>query len=208
MALIDAGIDPSHPWLGGGMGPTFPILGGADLVDRDDDPRATGPMDAHGTEMASLLLRSPALAGLPPDRVPRLLAYRVVAPEPVGGRLRPLARTDRVLAALERAVDPDGDGSTGDAAQVILLGLAGGFEGGGLDPVAQALAGADRVGATVVAPGGQRRPHLRAARLGGRPRGRPDGHRRGRRVRGLTPPGWPTPRSAWGPPPRSSGPCP
>ena len=83
MALIDAGIDPSHPWLGGGIGPTFPIIGGADLVDGDSDPRpgeADPSIEAHGTQMASLLLRSPALAGLPPDRVPRLLAYRVVAP--------------------------------------------------------------------------------------------------------------------------------
>jgi Subtilase family/PA domain len=158
VALIDAGIDPSHPWLGGGMGPTFPIIGGADLVDRDDDPRSADPLEAHGTEMASLMLRSPALDGLPPDRVPRLLAYRVVAPEPVGGRLRPLARTDRVLAALERAVDPDGDGATGDGAEVILLGVAGGFEGAGVDPVARALAAADRVGATVVAPAGNDGP--------------------------------------------------
>ena len=161
VALIDAGVDVAHPWLGGGIGPTFPVLGGADLVDGDGDPRpsATDPaMEAHGTQMASLLLRSPALAGLPPDRVPRLLAYRVVAPEPVGGRLRPLARTDRVLAALERAVDPDGDGDTADGAEVILLGLADGFAGGGIDPVSDALAAADRIGATVVAPAGNDGP--------------------------------------------------
>ena len=158
VALIDTGIDPSHPWLGGGMGPTFPVIGGADLVDRDDDPRTTDPAEAHGTQIASLLLRSPALAGLPPERVPRLLAYRVVAPEPVGGRLRPLARTDRVLAALERAVDPDGDGATGDGAEVILLSLAGGIDGAGLDPVAEALAAADLLGATVVAPAGNDGP--------------------------------------------------
>ena len=28
IALIDAGVDASHPWLGGGIGPTFPIIGG------------------------------------------------------------------------------------------------------------------------------------------------------------------------------------
>ena len=161
IALIDAGVDVSHPWLGGGIGPTFPIVGGADLVDGDDDPRpaaADAAFEAHGTQMASLVLRSPSLAGLAPADVPRLLAYRVVAPEPVGGRLRPLARTDRVLAALERAVDPNGDGDTADTAEVILLGLAGSFAGGGVDPVSEALAGADRVGATVVAPAGNDGP--------------------------------------------------
>jgi subtilase family protein/PA domain-containing protein len=115
-------------------------------------------MEAHGTQMASLVLRSPALAGLAPSDVPRLLAYRVVAPEAVGGRVRPLARTDRVLAALEDAVDPNGDGDTADAAQVILLGLAGSFDGGGESPLADALASADRVGATVVAPAGNDGP--------------------------------------------------
>lgn len=171
IALIDAGIDPTHPWLGGGMGPTFPIIGGADLVRRDGNPTAD-PFDiaseAHGTQMASLVLRSPALRGLPPSRAPRLLAYRVVAPEPVGGRLRPLARSDRVLAALERAVDPNLDGETRDAAKVILLGLAASFDGGGVDPVAQALAEADRVGATVVVPAGNDGPtYSRPGAVGG-----------------------------------------
>ena len=161
IALIDAGIDPSHPWLGGGMGPTFPIIGGADLVDGDGDPRADGAdpaLEAHGTQMASLVLRSEALQGLPPAAVPRLLAYRVVAPEAVGGRVRPLARSDRVLAALEDAVDPDGNGDTSDAAAVILLGLSSGLAAAGTDPVADAAAEAERVGSTVVAPAGNDGP--------------------------------------------------
>ncbi len=161
IALIDAGVDVSHPWLGGGMGPTFPIIGGADLVDGDADPRADGAdpaLEAHGTQMASLVLRSEALQGLPPAAVPRLLAYRVVAAEAVGGRMRPLARSDRVLAALEHAVDPDGDGDPSDAAAVILLGLASGLDAAGTDPVADAAAAAERVGATVVAPAGNDGP--------------------------------------------------
>jgi hypothetical protein len=118
--------------------------------------------------MASLVLRSGALAGLPPERAPRLLAYRVVAREPVGGRLRPLARSDRVLAALDRAVDPDGDGDTADGAEVILMGLAAGFDGGGIDPVAQALRAADRAGATVVVPAGNDGPtYSRPGSVGG-----------------------------------------
>ena len=155
--------------------------------------RATTPADpaaeGHGTQMASLVLRSAALAGLPPARTPRLLAYRVVAREAVGGRLRPLARTDRVLAALDRAVDPDGDGDPSDGAEVILMGLAAGFDGGGIDPVAQALAAADRVGATVVVPAGNdgptySRPGSVGARRPPRRRSRPAACRR------------PTPRTA------------
>ena len=118
--------------------------------------------------MASLVLRSPALAGLPAARAPRLLAYRVVAREAVGGRLRPLARTDRVLAALDRAVDPNEDGDTADGADVILMGLTAGFDGGGVDPVAQALEAADRVGATVVVPAGNDGPTFaRPGSIGG-----------------------------------------
>ncbi len=161
IALIDGGVDASHPWLGGGIGPTFPIIGGADLVGGDDDPSpdpADPGADAHGTQMASLVLRSAALEGLPAAEVPRLLAYRVLAREAVGGRLRPLARTDRVLAALERAADPDRNGDPSDTAEVILVGLAAGFEGGGVDPVADAVAAADRAGATVVVPSGNDGP--------------------------------------------------
>ncbi len=171
IALIDSGIDPSHPWLGGGIGPTYPVIGGYDVVGGDDDP-TYDPADAagegHGTQMAGLVLRSAALAGLPPERAPRLLAYRVVAREPAGGRLRPLARTDRVLAALDRAADPDGDGDPADGAEVILMGLAGGLDGGGVDPVAMALAAADRVGATVVVPAGNDGPtYARPGSVGG-----------------------------------------
>jgi hypothetical protein len=171
IALIDAGVDASHPALGGGIGPTFPIIGGADLVDGDADPSAD-PADpgaeAHGTQMAGLVLGSTALDGLGPADHPRLLVYRVVAREAVGGRVRPLARTDRVLAALESAVDPDGDGDPADTAEVILLGLAAGFEGTGADPLARALEGAERAGALVVAPAGNDGPSFaRPGTVGG-----------------------------------------
>jgi hypothetical protein len=172
LALIDAGVDAGNPWLGGGMGPTFPIVGGADVVDGDADPSANAAdaaMEAHGTELAGLVLRSPALQGLAPGQVPRLLVYRVVAPEVVDGRTRPLARTDRVLAALEDAVDPNGDGDTSDRASVILLGLARGFAGGGVDPVARALKAADRVGSVVVVPSGNDGPSFGPAGTVGGP---------------------------------------
>jgi Subtilase family/PA domain len=158
IALIDAGIDPAHPALGGAMGPTSLVLGGADLVQGDPDPTGDAEADAHGTSMAALVLRSPLLEGLPPEKMPRLLAYRVVAPESIDGRPTRLARTDRVVAALERAVDPDQNGETSDRSDVILVGLANGFGGAGLDPVARAAQAADRVGSVVVAPAGNDGP--------------------------------------------------
>ena len=161
IAMIDAGIQPEHPWLGGGIGPDRLIVGGADFITGNPGPQASQDgrfAEAHGTEVAGLILRNPALVGLPAERVPRLLAYRVVAREFVDGRVRPLARTDRVLAALERAVDPNLDGNLDDHAEVVLLGVSRSFDGGGPDPIAQAADAADAAGALVVAPAGNDGP--------------------------------------------------
>lgn len=161
IALIDAGIQPEHPWLGGGIGPDRLIVGGADFVSGNAGPQASAEgrfAEAHGTEVAGIVLRSSALDGLPPERMPRLFAYRVVAREFVEGRVRPLARSDRVLAGLERAVDPNTDGNLTDRAEVILLGVSRGFDGGGPDPVEAAVSAADAAGSLVVAPAGNDGP--------------------------------------------------
>jgi len=161
IALIDAAVDASHPWLGGGIGPDRHIVGAVDVVEGDADPSpdmADPAAEAHGTQMASIILRSPALAGLSPATTPRMLVYRVTAREAVDGRVRTLARTDRVLAALEMAVDPNRDGLPDDRAGVIVMGLARGFGADGVDPVASALAAADRAGSVVVVPAGNDGP--------------------------------------------------
>ncbi|MFM9018918.1 MAG: S8 family serine peptidase, partial [Actinomycetota bacterium] len=161
IALIDSAVDAAHPWLGGGIGPANLIIAGSDLVEGDADP-SPDPNDpsgeSHGTQMASIILRSPALAGLPAGVMPRMLVYRVTAREMVDGRVRTLARTDRVLAALEIAMDPNRDGAPEDAADVVVMGVARGFGAGGVDPVARAMAAADRAGAVVVAPAGNDGP--------------------------------------------------
>ena len=81
----------------------------------------------------------------------------------------------RLLAALEAALDPSGDGDCHDGARVIVLGLTDpgvtGFPG---SPVARALRGAAALGAVVVAPRAAgaavvlaaARPGLAAASLG------------------------------------------
>jgi len=161
IALIDAGVHPQHPWLGGGIGNDRLIIGGADLVAGNPTPESlpqTRTREAHGTELAGIVLNSDALRDLSADRMPRMYAYRVVAAETVAGAPRMLARSDRVLAALDRAVDPDGNGDLSDHASVILLGLARGDGAGGDDPVRTAAVNADRVGAVVVAPAGNDGP--------------------------------------------------
>jgi hypothetical protein len=172
IALIDAGVQPEHPWLGGAIAPDRLIVGGVDFVSGNPGPQASAEgrfAEAHGTEVAGLVLRSPALAGLPPERVPRMLAYRVVAREFVDGRVRPLARSDRVVAAIDRAVDPNEDGRLDDRAEVVLVGVARGFDGGGEDPVALAADAADAAGSLVIAPAGNDGPSFGAVGTVGGP---------------------------------------
>ncbi|MGC4031879.1 MAG: S8 family serine peptidase [Tepidisphaeraceae bacterium] len=79
IAVIDSGIDYTHPSLGGGFGPGFKVVGGHDFVDNDDDP-----MDelGHGTEVAGVIAAKPASTstgdqyqGIAPDA--KLVALRV-----------------------------------------------------------------------------------------------------------------------------------
>ena len=114
---------------------------------------------------ALLLERDPAVEGVHPVR-----ALRAVAAPPAGrgagtppgldasgvgvARIgREAATGDALLAAIETALDPSGDGDTHDAARVIALTvvdpLAARFPG---SPVARALGGAQALGAVVVTP--------------------------------------------------------
>lgn len=106
VAIIDTGVDRSHPLLAGRLLPGF------DFVDYDADPSEIGSTAnaayGHGTHVAGLVA--------------------MVAP---GAKIMPLRALDAdgmgnawVLAeALLYAVDPDGDPNTDDGAHVINLSL-------------------------------------------------------------------------------------
>jgi subtilisin family serine protease len=106
IALLDTGIDASHPALAGRLLPGF------DFVDFDTDPSERGSaLDrgfGHGTHVAGLL------AMVAPDA--RILPLRILDEQGVGNLW--------VLAeAMLHAVDPDGNPATDDGAHVINLSL-------------------------------------------------------------------------------------
>jgi hypothetical protein len=63
-------------------------------------------------------------------------------------------RTDQLVAGLERAVDPNGDGDAHDAARIALVGIAEPYAAFADGPAARAAAGAVRLDTLVIAPAG------------------------------------------------------
>ena len=88
-----------------------------------------------------------------------MLPIRVAGwqPDATGGYAL-YARTDQLIAGLERAVDPNADGDAHDAARIALVGVAAPYAGFADDPAARAVAGALRLDTLVVAPAGNDGP--------------------------------------------------
>ena len=108
VAVLDTGVDRSHPLL------APRLLPGRDFVDQDSDPSEVGTRAeaayGHGTHVAGLVALAAPSAWIMPLRV-----------------LDAQGGTDAwtLAQAMLYAVDPDGDPSTNDGAQVINLSLAG-----------------------------------------------------------------------------------
>jgi minor extracellular serine protease Vpr len=160
VALLDTGIDTRHPYLQGRL------LPGVDTLDADGDPSAEpnptepGRPERHATGLAGLVagVRGPAgLHGVAPGA--SLLPIRVAGWQPdADGSLSVYGRTDQVLAGLEAAVDPNGDGDAHDGARVALVGVVEPFASFPDGPLARAGRGALALGTLVVAPAGNDGP--------------------------------------------------
>ncbi len=156
IALLDTGVDRAHPFLRGR------VSGGIDIVGSDAEalaaphPDEPAELERHGTELAGLLVGSggpAALAGVAPGAT--LLPIRVAGwQRDASAGWAVYARTDQILAGLERAVDPNADGDAHDAARVALVGVAEPFAAFADGPLARAAAGAMRLDTLVVAPAG------------------------------------------------------
>ena len=147
IALLDTGVDRGHPSLRG------KVARGLDLVDG-----AGGGIEpeAHGTRMAGLLVGSEPLSGVAPGA--SIVPIRVLAPALDAGVLGYAGRSDVLLAGLERAVDPDGNGDVEDAADVALAALVEPYASFADAPEARAIAGAVDLGTLVVAAAGNDGP--------------------------------------------------
>ncbi|MGN6184408.1 MAG: S8 family serine peptidase [Thermoanaerobaculia bacterium] len=128
VAVIDSGIDYTHPALGSGIGAGKKIIGGYDFVNDDADP-----MDdyRHGTHVAGIIAaKSGTLNGVAPET--SLLAYKVLDANGKGF-------SSDIIAAIERAV--------ADGADVINMSLGG--PGNPNDPLARAVENAVAQGVVV-----------------------------------------------------------
>jgi subtilisin family serine protease len=156
IALLDTGIERAHPFYVG------QVLDGWDIVDGDRDPtpeanpREASRIERHGTQLAGILVGSSGpgeLSGIAPGA--SVLPVRVAGWQlNAHGSWGVYGRTDQLVAGLERAVDPDGDGATHDAARIALIGVAEPFASFTDSPAARAAAGALRLDTLVIAPAG------------------------------------------------------
>ena len=144
VAVIDTGVDYTHPSLGGCLGTSCKVIGGHDFVNDDSNP-----MDdhGHGTHVASTVAGDNDVIGAAPGA--SILAYKAL--DAGGG-----GSEANIIAAVERAVDPNGDLDFSDHADIISMSL-GGF-GHPDDPLSTSIDVASEAGVLSVIAAGNSGP--------------------------------------------------
>jgi len=175
IALVDTGVDLHKAYLHGHVLPGIDVLGGRSHADAVARPGDSTQVEQHGTEMAGILVGTGGpggLTGVAPGAT--VLPIRVAGWQPdQHGDYRVYARSDQILAGLERAVDPNGDGDAHDAARIALVPLVEPFAAFSDSPLARAVAGALRLDTLVVAAAGNDGPAGPAFGSVGGPAGAP-----------------------------------
>jgi len=155
VAIIDTGVDYTHPDLGGGFGSSYKVTGGYDFYNSDSDPMDD---NGHGTHVAGIVAANGiTFQGVAPDA--SILAYKVLGADGTGSM-------SDVIAAIERATDPNNDGSTSDHADIISMSLGG--DGTDGDPLSIAVKSAVDAGVVVVAAAGNSGPSMGTVESPGR----------------------------------------
>ena len=186
VAVLDSGIDYTHRNLGGegtdvayeaaygigtkdtrntkrdGLFPTAKVIGGYDFVGEDwpNTPEAPDedPIDfeGHGTHVADIIAGR-SLDGKHKGVAPGALLYAVKVCSAVATSCSGIA----LLQGMDFALDPNGDGDTSDAVDVINMSLGSNY-GQIEDDLTLASANAVRLGVVVVASAGNgaNRPYI------------------------------------------------
>ena len=156
IALLDSGVDLDHPYLGGRVLSGLDLVAGDRLAAAEPKPDEPKRLEEHGTRMAGVLVGDggPAgLSGVAPGA--RVLPIRVLGWERAAdGSYALLGRGDVLIAGIERAVDPDGDGDVEDSAEIALAAVVEPYASFADSPESRSVTGAALVGTLVVAPTG------------------------------------------------------
>ena len=147
VAVIDTGVDYTHPDLGGCFGQGCKVEVGYDFINNDNDP-----MDdqGHGTHVAATIAGiNTILKGIAPDA--KIYAYKVLDSSGSGG-------SDGIISAMEYCADPNQDGNFSDHVDIASLSLGG--NGDPDDPMSQAVDGATDAGVLLVIAAGNSGPDV------------------------------------------------
>ncbi|RLE38784.1 hypothetical protein DRJ17_02855 [Candidatus Woesearchaeota archaeon] len=154
IAVIDTGVDYHHPDLGGCMGAGCKVVDGYDFVNGDSDPMDD---NGHGTHCAAIAAGQGTLKGVAPQA--KIYAYKTLNAYGTGNM-------NAIIAAIERAVDPNQDGDFSDHVDIISMSLGSyckGFpsdECGPDDPESTAVDNAVDAGVVVVVAAGNSGPDI------------------------------------------------
>ena len=146
VAIVDTGIDYTHPDLGGCFGTGCKVVNGYDLRNDDPDPLDDG---GHGTHCAGVVAANGTMRGVAPGAT--LLAYKVLDGSGYGS-------ISGIIAGIDRAADPDQDPGTNDAVDIISLSL--GYSGTPGDPWSLAVRAAAEQGILVAVAAGNQGPNF------------------------------------------------
>jgi minor extracellular serine protease Vpr len=149
VALLDGPIDGTHPFLQQSL-PGWNAING-----KPEDTSPAAAAAAHATAMAGIVVGhgGPAeLQGVAPQA--SLVPIQVL--ELQHGAL--MGTTATLLAGIDRALDPNGDGNLSDHVKVILAPLAEPFAAFGASAETVAAQGVERAGAVLVAAAGNDGP--------------------------------------------------
>jgi subtilisin family serine protease len=156
IALLDTGVDLAHPYLRGRILPGLDLVNGGDDATARSNPQDPSQLEHHGTELAGLLVGAGGpggLHGVAPGAT--VLPIRVAGWQPAAdGRNIVYGRSDQLIAGLDRAVDPNGDGDAHDAVRVALVGVSEPYAAFAQGPEAMAVQGALDLNTLVVTPAG------------------------------------------------------